>query len=148
MAIAIATVLVAAGLSVVPPAAALTADCDEDFDIADSETTASLRPLDAGVSEVGHEEVLSTADEELTVRLETSGDELTFEIFEETSNGCVQYTGDADCKGENVLDNEDEEKVCTLNAPSSGNRDFFVVYKNTEDSPADQLEHMTWVDTI
>lgn len=138
--------MVAAGLSVAPPAAALTADCDENFEIADSETLASERKLKKNKSEVGHEDVLAGSAEELHVQLVTDNDELTWQVFFiDADNKCSDYTA-GECNGENVIDQQDEEQTCTLNDPSSGTRDYYVKVLNSEDAPADSLKYKMWVE--
>lgn len=144
MAIAIATIMVAAGLSTVPPALALTADCNEDFDIADSESQAVKRSLDPGTTKVGHRVVSSGSPEEITVRLPTSVDELTWQVFYlDASNNCVEYSATG-CDGEVVMDTKGQEQSCTLDDPSLGDRDYYVVHKNTESPPADELDFKIW----
>lgn len=139
-----------AGLSVTPTAAAVDPDCNEDFEIADSEATASTRTLNAGQSETGEEDVLAlTGDEVLTVELLSPDDVLEFGIFEDV-DGCMRssHVSPNDCKSDFVLDTtnmdpDDDAKECTLRAPGSGSRTFFVVFENIEVN-GDALDYRAW----
>lgn len=144
-AIAIATIMVAAGLSVAPPAAALTEDCNEDFEIADSEQQASKRKLPDGERINGIENVsASDGDQTLTVRLETSDDVLAWHVFEETLTGCQEYD-EGGCNGENTISSKGAEQSCTLNAPSVGTRTYVVGYME-DDTDTDSLKFSTFLE--
>lgn len=146
-AIAIATVLVAAGLSVVQPAAAVNADCSEEFDIPDSEPTTS-RILLANAEETGREDVkASSGDEEVTVSLDSPDDTLEFGVFYLDGQTCVKASQDglSTCGGSETLDTHNNpvphQKTCEIDAPTSGARDYFFHVANQED---DSLEYRMW----
>lgn len=152
MAIAIATVMVAAGLSVAPSVAAVDADCTEDFDIADSELLASTRDLDPGEMETGLEDVEDNeTNQEVTVELTSNDDKLEFGVFEDVS-GCDRSNNvSSNCLSDVTLDTTDpsvntDSETCTLESPDSGTREFFFVQENIED-PGDELEYKIFVST-
>jgi hypothetical protein len=144
MAVAIATVLVAAGLSVGLGTVQAASPCgNEDFDIADSKSLASIRDLNPGESEIGREDVSAvTGDETLHVELVDAGadGELTWTVYHQPSS-CEEYTAGG-CDQTNVLDTE-TEVTCTLNAPNSGMKDYFVVFEETNDN--NQIDYRAWV---
>lgn len=142
MAIAIATVMVAAGLSVAPPAAAVSADCTEDYNIT---STPKTRTLAANGSEAGLVEVSAPTDEKLNVTLETPNAEMEFGIFELVDDDCTRSTNVSDnCDQDVKLETNgggDDSIECTLEAPLSGTRDFYVVFENPGSDPIDYTVH-------
>lgn len=150
IAVAVAMIIstVGAGISAVPVAAVM-ADCSADYNIADSEPLVG-RSLAAGENETGKEEVkASEGDEQLQVELVSDDDKLEFGIFEKV-DGCSRSTNVAPtlCESDVVLDttgpNQTDSETCTLEAPDSDSRAFYVVFENIEDN-GDELEYKAWV---
>lgn len=131
-----------AGIAPAPLAAAVSPDCNEEFEIADSEQDASDRKLAVGVGETGLEDVLATSgDENVTVRLLTNNDKLEFGIFELDGLTCErsQTVSPTTCQSDVVLDTtanpHPQEEVCTLQAPNLGSKDYYIHMENIGDSP-------------
>lgn len=137
-AIAIAAVMVVAGLSIAPPVAAGHNNCHEDFEIADSQSAASVRTLNAGSSEVGREDVVQGSPETLTVELVDAGanGELEWTVFHRLAGLCVQFLDG--CGGTLAMDGE--QQSCTLDAPVDKN--YWVVYE--ESSGNNAIDYQTW----
>lgn len=151
MAIAIALAMsLTAALSAVP-AAAVSADCTEDFDIEDSESLADKRTLAAGANETGLEDAKAVSgDEEVTVELLSNDDKLEFGIFQDT-DGCTRSkkVSPDDCESDVVLDTTgagttEDSMTCTIEAPNSGSRDFYFPLENIELN-GDSLEYKVYV---
>lgn len=137
-AMALAFVVGAVGLSIVPTVAAVTADCDDDYAIT---ATKQSRSLNTSESEVGLSEVRAAdGDETMTVTLQTNSAKLEFGVFiVDPSNGnCVSAKdeGVSDCGTAEVLDTTDSNVDppisidCRLDAPLTGTRDFYVPFEN------------------
>lgn len=138
-AIAIATVMVATGLSIAPAASAQVTNCAATYAIADSEAAATPRILLGGMEEIGVEEVLAGNDEQLHVRLDSPNDELDWKVFQLDSGGeCVEYTSTG-CGGN--LDREGQTGDCTLEAPGSGVQEYFLKVENLQN---DRLTYTPW----
>lgn len=140
-AIAIAAVMVAAGFSVAPSVTASDTDCHKDFDIPDSEPLVA-RTLQADDREIGREDV-NASDGNETLRVEmvdpgTAG-ELTWTVHEQDGS-CVEYT-DGGCDENNVLDSKEEVR-CTLVAPDSGDKSYWVEF--VESSGNNSIDYKTW----
>lgn len=140
-AIVLATVLVAAGLSVAPLTAASHDNCHEDFLIPDSEPSSS-RTLLAGTSEIGREDVSAPGNETLNVELTDRGisGELTWTVFEIEDSQCQTYTNGG-CDQNNVLSSETKVS-CTLEAPDSGEKSYWVLFDET--TSANSIMYKTW----
>lgn len=137
-AIAIAAVMVAAGLSVAPPAMAGHQTCHEDFVIAEDKSNADVRDLATNVEEVGQADVSAGTPEDLMVDLRTSDAELSIEVFEQTATGCVEFN-ESGC--DRTITSTGDQEVCTLEDPVSGSTDYFVHYENVGNV---DLEYLTW----
>lgn len=146
-ALAIALVVGLGGLSAVPTAMAVPADCNEEFQIPDNEPTTSRILLGDG-EETGREDVKAAdGDEEVTVRLDSSGDRLEFGVFYLDGQNCTQASDDglSNCSDAEVLDTganpAPQKRVCQLDAPDSGTREYFFHMVNQQDDP---LEYTIW----
>lgn len=136
VAMALALVATAVGMVVAPAAVAGHKDCHEDFEIDSDRQT---RTLDVGESEVGHSAVSAPLDETLNVTLETDDDKLEFTIREKDGNNCIEPADlSSDCQGTVELTTEGssttDSKECTLPAPTSGTRDFYITFENVGNS--------------
>lgn len=137
-AMALALLVGAVGLSVVPVVTAGPGDCDEDFYITGTTLT---RRLSAGESEIGQANVSNLQDEVLTVKLVTDGVELRIvDIFElDSSSGtCESSTNVPDCSFPIDLDTTGSATTdsvdCTLKADSVNDREFDVKMESLETS--------------
>jgi hypothetical protein len=149
MAIAIAvTMTLTAALSAVP-AAAVSADCTDDFLIPDSEPLVP-RSLSGSAAEVGKEDVTASGgDEKVTVRLESLDDKLEFGVFVlDSNNDCVSATSldQSDCGASETLSTMNQapsvETTCRIDAPSSGSVDYFF---HVENQQSDALDYSIWM---
>lgn len=147
-AIAIATVLVAAGLSVAPPAMAVVGpDCDEEFLIPDSEPL-TPRTLAGNEEETGREDVEAGTPEKVTVRLESEDDKLEFGVFYLDGQTCEVASDDGltNCGDSEILDTVNnpapEKQTCNLDDPSSGEREYYFHIVNQQD---DELDYSIWM---
>ncbi len=149
---ALALVVGAVGLSIVPTVAAL-GNCDKDFDIADSKALAQKRALNPSASDVGYEDITAAeGDRNVTVELLTDGVKLEFEIFE-LDGSCLSAThvSPEKCEDPIVLDTtqsgvEQDSETCTLEADSLGTRDFYILF-DSPDTNGVQLEYMPYLET-
>lgn len=148
LAVSIAMAMVLAGLTVAvvptPTTAASSTNCPSpaDFGIPDLEPSDS-RDLLAGETKIGIENVTALeGDNELHVELRSSNDEMEWSVYHRNSNDeCVEYTA-TDCDGPNTIQKEDDPQTCTLEAPGSGQKSYWVV--NTNPQLADDLDFANW----
>lgn len=134
-AIAIATLMVAAGLSIAQPVTAEHKDCHKTFDVAESESNAMVRDLPQGELDVGRADTDAGQDRILNVEL-VQGDELTWQVFEKNSLGnCVEYT-DGGCDGPTVISSPSTD-TCTLEANPNTAKDYWVHIEATGTSDID-----------
>lgn len=138
VAIAIATMMVATGLSVAPLGTAGHAPCHRDFVIAEDKSSAATRDLVVDEEEIGLADVEAGTPEDLMVDLETSNAELSIEVFEQTSTGCTEYN-ETGCDKE--IDSTGDHEICTLEDPVTGSKDYWVHYNNTGTK---DLDYRTW----
>lgn len=147
IAIAVAMSLTAA-LSAVP-AAAVGADCTDDFLIPDSEPL-TPRDLAGNEDEVGLEDVeAGTGSENVTVRLDSKSDKLEFGVFVfDANDDCVSASSldQSNCGTSEVLDTTSEpapvKEVCRIDAPTSGTEDY---YFHVENPQSDSLDYSIWM---
>lgn len=137
LAIAIATAMVATGLSMAPAAFAGHNDCHRDFVLPDSEPV-EARELGGNSVEIGLATVSAGDSEELTVELVSVDDTLEWRVFHMDGNDdCVQYKASS-CSGTISSPGTD---TCTLEDPTSGDKDYWVTFENIE---SDQLLYKGW----
>lgn len=151
-AVAMALVLVAGvGPFLAAPAAAVAADCTEDYTIPETQPLFP-RTLAAGASEVGLIDVSAAGgDKTVRVQLDSDDDMLEFGIFEVVSNQCQRSTNvnTVVCQSDVLLDTTPllvfppVSQDCELDAPSSGARSFYFVFENVEPG-GDALQYSVW----
>lgn len=135
LAIAIATAMVAAGVSLAPPALAASGDCDEDFQVAESESNASIRKLSVDELEIGLADTDPGEDRTLNIEL-VSGPQLEWQVFHRDSlDKCVEYS-DGGCGGPTTMTSTGTD-TCTLRADELEEKDFWVHIEANGDSAID-----------
>lgn len=114
----------------VPVQAQVDPDCDAEFEIP---TSAQQRELKVSEEETGITNVSVGDPKILTVELLTDDQdaELSFGVFEEVLGQCVTTVHSPDCNDGQVLDDTDSERKCSLPAPTSGVRSYWVHDVNT-----------------
>lgn len=149
-AMALALVAGVAGLGAIPFAAAVGDDCNDEFEIQDSEALGS-RILLGNAEETGLEDVTAVGGkEEVTVRLDSSPDELEFGVFvnNPTTQECVEASSlnFSDCTASETLKTSqqvtEDELTCELKAPQDGTREYFFHIVNQE---SDRLDYTIWM---
>lgn len=142
---------IAAGLSTVPVSTAASSVCDQkDYAIPDSEPLdIDARGLNAGMSEVGVEDVAAGSPEKLSVELVEAGNngQLNWTVYFEDDQGeCQTFTsGNCDLDGSfpNIIRTEGDagKQECDLDDPSSGTRDYHVLF---EAGDQNAIEYKAW----
>lgn len=138
-AIALATVLVAAGLGVAPPAAASQFSCDQkDFDLADSQSGAMVRNLDPGESIVGKTVVQSGSPEDLFIELHDEPRKLDWTVYKDDSGICQDIES-----GQITHESSTPVVRATLEDDPLTDEEYWVVYEN---AGTQSFDFETWTE--